>query len=186
MVMHPSTLVEGDSVHPDTGNINMEYFQKLADYARGFGVGIAIENMWGETKEGVKRYAIQPEELCRLVDSIDADNIGACWDTEHASIEGLEHGAAIRMVGNRIKATHISDQTARNNIHILPYTGFTDWDEVLQAFADIDYQGEFTYEIQHYLLSMPEELVPEAIRFSYVVGMQMISDIRQCQAKMSK
>lgn len=186
MVMHPSTLVEGDSVHPDTGNINMEYFQKLADYARGFGMGIAIENMWGETKEGVKRYAIQPEELCRLVDSIDADNIGACWDTEHASIEGLEHGAAIRMVGNRIKATHISDQTARNNIHILPYTGFTDWDEVLQAFAEIDYQGEFTYEIQHYLLSMPEELVPEAIRFSYVVGMQMISDIRQCQAKMSK
>lgn len=131
----------------------------------------------------MKRYAIRPEELCRLIDSIDADNIGACWDTEHASIENLEHGAAIRMVGQRIKATHISDQTARNNIHILPYTGFTDWDEVLQAFADIDYQGEFTYEIQHYLLTMPEELVPEAIRFSLTVGNQMIRDIRCFQQR---
>lgn len=174
MVMHPSSLVRDGKIHDDTEKMNVAYFQRLGEYARSFGVGIAIENMWGETKEGVKRYAIAPEEVCRLADKIGMKNVGICWDTEHAGIENLPQGESIRMLGKRIKATHISDQTARNNIHILPYMGFTNWDEVLRAFADIDYQEAFTYEIQHYLLELPLEVVPDAILFSYKVGMEMI------------
>ncbi|MCI8518142.1 MAG: sugar phosphate isomerase/epimerase [Hungatella sp.] len=178
MVMHPSTLVRDGRVHQDTRSRNIEYFQRLAEYAGTFGVGIAVENMWGETKEGVKRYAITAEELCSLIDGIGKPNVGACWDTEHGAIEELSQPDSIRLLGNRLKCTHISDQTDRNNVHILPYTGFTDWDPILQALADVDYQGEFTYEIQHYLLAMPENLAPEAIRFSFQVGTQMIQRSR--------
>lgn len=184
MVMHPSSLVKNGKIHCDTEKRNIAYFQMLAEYAKAFGIGIAVENMWGETREGVKRYGISPEEICRLADGISMENTGICWDTEHAGIESLNQGDSIRMVGKRIKATHISDQTARNNIHILPYMGFTNWNEVLQAFADIDYQEAFTYEIQHYLLEMPMELVPDAILFSHKIGMEMIKKIADYKKKL--
>lgn len=177
MVMHPDTLVSGDSVDARTMALNADFFRRLSDEAGRYGIGIAIENMWGRTKEGVPRFAIDPAELRELIDRIDAENVGACWDAEHGSIEKLPQGDAIRMLGSRLKALHISDQTAADNIHILPYMGFTDWDEVLSALADIGYDNPFTFEIQHYLLYLPMELVPSAVRFSQEIGNHMIRRI---------
>ena len=177
IVMHPSTGVKDGARAEDTFEKNVAYFRQMADYCAAYGVGVAIENMWGNTREGVKRFAIEAEELLRLIEAVDRPNVGACWDTEHGSIEGLDQKAAIRLLGDRIKATHISDMTAPDNIHILPYTGFTDWDTVLGAFLDIRYQGVFAFEIQHYLLSMPMKLIPEALKFSRLVGEEMLRKI---------
>ena len=63
--------------------------------------------MWGETKEGVKRYCIQPEELLDLLKAIGSDNLGICWDTEHGAIENLDQDKAIAKVGPYLRATHI-------------------------------------------------------------------------------
>ena len=174
MVVHPATLVTGGKEDPTTMDRNVEYFRRLSEEAGRWNVGIAIENMWGKAAEGVPRFAIRGEELLELIERIDAENVGACWDVEHGSIEGLDQGAAIRLLGHHLKATHISDQTAANNIHILPYTGFVDWDDVLHALADINYSWSFAYELQHYLLYMPMELVPEALRMSVSVGEYLI------------
>lgn len=133
--------------------------------------------MWGETKEGVKRYCIQPEELLDLLEAIGSDNLGICWDTEHGAIENLDQDKAIAKVGPYLRATHISDQTDRGNVHVLPYTGNTDWDMILKALAKADYKRAFTYEIQHYLLAMPEKLVPDAILLSYKVGEEMADQL---------
>ena len=138
---------------------------------------VHVENMWGETKEGVKRYCIQPEELLDLLKAIGSDNLGICWDTEHGAIENLDQDKAIAKVGPYLRATHISDQTDRGNVHVLPYTGNTDWDMILKALAKADYKRAFTYEIQHYLLAMPEKLVPDAILLSYKVGEEMADQL---------
>ena len=177
MVMHPDTLVSDGGVDSRTMKSNVDFFRRLADEAGKYGMGIAIENMWGKTREGVPRFAIEPAELCELIDRVNAENVGACWDAEHGSIEKLNQGEAIRLLGRRLKALHISDQTAADNIHILPYMGFTDWDEVLSALADIGYDHSFTFEIQHYLLYLPMELVPSAICLSREVGEYMIRRI---------
>lgn len=177
MVMHPDTLVSGDSVDARTMALNADFFRRLSDEAGRYGIGVAIENMWGKNREGVPRFAVDPAELAELIDRVDAENVGACWDAEHGSIEKLHQGAAIRLLGNRLKALHISDQTAADNIHILPYMGITGWDQVLSALADIGYDNSFTFEIQHYLLYLPMELVPSAIRFSQEVGNHMIRRI---------
>lgn len=178
MVMHPDTLVTGGAADPRTMERNVDFFRRLSDEAGRYGVGVAIEDMWGKTREGVPRFAIDPEELRELIDRVDAENVGACWDAEHGSIEGLDQAAAIRLLGSRLKALHISDQTAADNIHILPYMGVTDWDAVLSALAEIDYSCSFTFEIQHYLLRLPLELVPSALRLSREVGEHMIGRIR--------
>ena len=177
MVMHPDTMVTDGAADQRTMQRNVDFSRRLSDEAGRYGVGIAIEDMWGRTKEGVPRFAIEARELCELIDRVDAENTGACWDAEHGSIERLDQGAAIRLLGPRLKALHISDQTARDNIHILPYMGFTDWDEVLSALAEIGYKNPFTFEIQHYLLYLPLELIPSAVRLSREVGEYMIRRI---------
>lgn len=179
MVMHPDTLASGGSMDERTMDLNVEYFRRLSDEAGRQGVGVAIENMWGRTKEGVPRFAIGVEELRELIDRVGAENVGACWDAEHGSIEKLDQGQAIRRLGGRLKALHISDQTAADNIHILPYMGFTDWDDVLRALADIGYDHPFAFELQHYLLYMPLELAPSAIRLSREVGEYMIRRVEE-------
>ena len=178
MVMHPDTLVTGGAVDPRTMELNVDFFRRLSDEAGRYGVGIAIEDMWGKTREDVPRFAIEASELRELIDRVDAENVGACWDAEHGSSEKLDQAAAIRLLGPRLKALHISDQTAADNIHILPYMGFTDWDEVLSALAEIGYDNPFTFEIQHYLLYLPMELVPSALRLSREVGEYMIRRIQ--------
>ena len=175
IVCHPSTKVADGKLSPRTHGENVAFFKDMADYAEGFGVNIAIENMWGVTGGGIKRYAVSAGELAELVDDIARDNVGACWDVEHASVENLAQGDSIRKLGSRLKATHISDETGPENIHILPYTGFVNWDEVLQALADIGYCGAFAFEIQHYLPAMPLALVPRAMELSASVGRYMIS-----------
>jgi sugar phosphate isomerase/epimerase len=172
---HPSTGTSGGKPAEDTHERNVVFFREMADYAASFDAGIAIENMRGKTPEGLSRYAIRAEELKQLIEDIDRKNVGACWDVEHGSVEKLDQGAAIRLLGRNLKATHISDETGANNIHILPYTGFVQWDEVLKALADIDYGGAFAFEIQHYLPAMPMELVPSAMKFSVEVGRHLIS-----------
>lgn len=177
IVAHPSTGVNNGEIDPETHNKNIAFFREQADYAMKLGVGIALENMWGKTKAGVLRYAVSPEELVSLIDGIGRNNVGACWDVEHASIEGINQEKAIRLLGSRLKATHISDETGSNNIHILPYTGLVNWEAVFKGLKAINYQGVFAFEIQHYLPHMPMELVPGAMKFSVEVGKYMIAQI---------
>jgi sugar phosphate isomerase/epimerase len=137
--------------------------------------------MWGKTPEGLSRYAVRAEELLQLIEDIGRENVGACWDVEHGSVEKLDQGAAIRLLGGRVKATHISDETGPNNIHILPYSGLVTWEVALKALADIDYRGAFAFEIQHYLPAMPMELVPPAMKFSVEVGRHLLSRFEHFQ-----
>ena len=179
MVMHPMTKVVDGHFDDRTMDRNVAFFRRLSDLAGRYGVGIAMENMWGRTPEGVERFAKRPEELLDLLSRIQAENVGICWDTEHGSVEGLDQGRSIRSIGVHLKATHISDQTSAQNAHILPYTGTTDWDAVLDALADVRYEGSFAFEMQHYLLAMPEPLLPSAVRLSRDVGVYLVDRFNQ-------
>ena len=105
--------------------------------------------------------------------------MAVCWDFEHGSIMGLNQRHVVERLGKRLKAVHISDQTGINNIHILPYQGVTDWDEVLKALADFGYEGEFNFEIQWYLRRVPEELLLPSIRYSGELGNWMVKQIER-------
>lgn len=166
LVVHPSCKMTGGSPEADTHEKNVAFFSALADFAAPLGVGIAIENMWSGTTPRGRPYAVEAEELLRLVRDVGRSNVGVCWDIEHASVEQLPQGGSIRLLGSCIKATHISDDMGPSNIHILPYTGKLHWEEVLRAFADIRYDGPLSLEIQHYLLQMPPELWLDAVRFA--------------------
>ncbi len=181
LVLHPSTM-ETERFLPDkpeSKKANLAFFQKWGKFALDHGVGLAVEGMWDSTLDVEAKYAISVDELIDLVDGVDLPNVAVCWDFEHGSIMGMNQRHVVERLGKRLKAVHISDQTGINNIHILPYQGVTDWDEVLQALADFGYEGEFNFEIQWYLRRVPEELLLPSIRYSGELGNWMVKQIER-------
>lgn len=169
MAVHPST-VDDVTKYEENRLKNIEYFRRLSDYAGKYNIGIAIENMWGTTKSGVQRYATSTEELMDLVKAVNAENVGVCWDTVHAGVENIDQESAIMEIGAHLKATHISDYTDRTNIHILPFMGVINWRSIVNVLGEINYSGDFTYELQHYLWKMPLAVCEKAISLSYDIG----------------
>lgn len=177
LVVHPSTGIKDGKMDPDTHQKNVEFFKKYAIFAKEQGVGLAIENMWGKAKGDIKRYAIEPAEVLKLIEDIGEPNVKVCWDVEHASIENLDHKEALHTIGKHLVATHVSDEAGIQSIHILPYTGRIHWNEIIEAMANIQYDGTFDFEIQHYLPKFPKELVPSAMKFSKEVGAYLVEQI---------
>ena len=123
----------------------MSYMSPLVEYADKAGVQILIENMRTKpTQIPSYRYCSGPEELCRVADAL---GIGVCWDTGHAHISGLCQSEAIKYVGSRLKAVHINDNLADDDIHLPPFTGTVDWADVMKGLAAIGYNGFLNFEV---------------------------------------
>ncbi|QQO08457.1 sugar phosphate isomerase/epimerase family protein [Breznakiella homolactica] len=153
----------------------LEYFKPLLELAAEHNVGIAIENLWELNISPQRRYTTTAEELVDLVDSLPFSNVGICWDAEHADIMQQDQLAALSLVGDRLKATHISDNKGRYFDHLLPFAGTTDWPAVMKALKAVGYSGDFTYEVLHYIDNTPDELVPGALRYSVDIGNYLLS-----------
>ena len=59
----------------------------------------------------------------------------------------------MRTVGRHLITLHLHDNHGERDEHLLPGQGAIDWVDVMQALRDIDYGGEFMYEI-----GRPEDL----------------------------
>ncbi len=130
-------------------------------------MGSSRENMWGETKKG--------EALLYPAGGIT--DLQSHWLRQSGYLLGYrtrrhrkpDQEEVIAKAGPHSGCPHFRPDRP-GNVHVLPYTGNTDWDMILKALAKADYKRAFTYEIQHYLLAMPEKLVPDAILLSYKVA----------------
>lgn len=81
------------------------------------------------------------EEALRYADSVNSPNLGIHLDTYHMNIEEDNIGAAIRLVGNRLRHFH----TGENNRNI-PGRGHLDWEEIFRALSDIGYRKDIVSE----------------------------------------
>jgi sugar phosphate isomerase/epimerase len=175
LVIHAGTDFDSATPVKSSKEKSLEYFKPLLELAAMRRVGIAIENLWDLNIAPLRRYTATAEELCGLVDSLPFDNVGICWDVEHADIMKQDQAAALALVGNRLKATHISDNLGPAADHLLPFMGNTGWPEVMGALRDVRYDGDFSYEVLHYVDRAPDELLPSALKHSYEVGKYLLS-----------
>ena len=177
IVIHAGTDFEAARAVASSKQKNIEYFRPVLEYAAKQGVGVAIENLWDLNIAPKRRYTTTAEELVDLVDTLhtEFDNVGICWDCEHADIMKQEQGPALQLIGDRLKATHISDNAGIADDHILPFHGNMEWLPFMRALSDIGYQGDFTYEIHRYTMHLPDALVPAALRYSIEVGNYLMS-----------
>jgi Sugar phosphate isomerases/epimerases len=179
VVIHAATDWESATQLKSSREKAIAYFRPLCELAAQNNVGIAIENLWEMNIAPKRRYTSFAEELVELVDAIDCENCGICWDFEHSAIMQQDHKAALALVGDRLKATHVSDFIDRVHDHVLPFHGITDWDDSLSALAQLDYKGDFTYETHRHTMRLPEELIPAGLRYSFEVGTYLVNRYNQ-------
>jgi len=172
-VVHPVT--EGIlSEHDLKANIELNHrtFDKTINLAMKLNVGIAYENMVDtQTK---RRFSATADELVSLIDSYNDSRIGACWDFGHGNRVYTDQVRPIKLLGKRIKALHVDDNFGTTDLHLLPFLGEIKWEAMMKTLVEIGYQGDFVYEIRlnNY---MPDALKDMAARFSYEVGLYLLS-----------
>lgn len=127
-----------------------------------------------------RRFGCNAEDLLELLDKLNADDIfGICWDTGHANLAQVNQPAAIQQIGSRLKALHINDNRGEKDDHLLPYLGYVEWTSLLKSLADVNYQGDFTYEIHNFTGGMSPEIHQQGMEFSVLVARQMVSEIEK-------
>jgi len=148
MVVHPKNLPRDPLYNAKKAKeANIAYLAPYIEEAKKLGVGLAVENM--VDFRGFRRRYCGGDifELLELVGEINDPSVGICLDTGHANLAGIDVPAAIRVIGSRLKATHINDNRDNgNDEHLFPYFGTVDWKETMKAFAEIGYNGDFAYE----------------------------------------
>jgi len=115
-----------------------------------------------------------PEEFSRYIDALNSDYFVACLDIGHSAMQntgGNSPDEMIRGLGSkRLKALHIHDNNLINDLHTMPFAGKINWDNVMRALKDIQYDGDFTFEADTFLEQFPNELAEHASRLMLEVG----------------
>lgn len=166
--------------------LNMDFYRRLIPYCKEYGVKVGIENMWQRDPRRkciVMDVCNSSEEMIRYIDTLDSEYMVGCLDLGHVglALRDDEVQDFIRALGHdRLKALHVHDNDYQTDGHLLPYLGKLDWAEITQALADIDYDGDMTYEVSSALLNSTDQgFTPIAAKFMAEVGHHLIGEIER-------
>ena len=186
IVVHPNQHLH----YIESGNdkilkeMNLKFYKKLLPYCEKYNVKMATENMWQMNKYNnviVDSTCSRGPEFAEYVDMIESPYMTACLDLGHCVLVGQNPAQMIRQLGHdRLLALHVHDNNGRADNHVEPRAPFVstiNWDEVCRALAEIDYQGDFTFEANETFKNVTEHTVDSAAKYLHDIGRQLISTI---------
>jgi sugar phosphate isomerase/epimerase len=125
--------------------IGVARFGTLIEAAAARNIKIAFENVEGE------------EHLSLLLERFGHyDHVGFCWDSGHELC--YNHCAdMLAKYGDKLFATHLNDNLGVSNadgnissiddLHLLPFDGIANWDNIAKRLDRIGYSGPLTFEL---------------------------------------
>lgn len=136
-IIHASGEPINDEERRERMKCAREGLEILAETAKKNNAVIAVEDL--------PRSCLgkNSDEISELIGN--NDNLKVCLDTNHLLGENLVE--FIHKMGKKIITTHISDYDFVNERHWLPGEGKLNWNDVLNALRDIEYDGVWMYEI---------------------------------------
>jgi D-psicose/D-tagatose/L-ribulose 3-epimerase len=141
-----------------------EGLHRLAEYAAGRGVTIALEPM----SHFRTHIANTPEQIMRLIALADHPNLVVLLDTYHMITEVRDFGAAIRKVGDKLWGLH-----ACENDRGVPGGGVVPWGQVFAALKEIAFDGYLMLEAYNsslddfaYRRGMFHNVCPDGVSFA--------------------
>ena len=179
MVVHPVHHLPYTRNKKTIWDLNKEYYNRLQPYAREFGVKICLENMFGLDPRN-NRYVLdmfsEPHDYAQFYDELNNSEDFICLvDTGHSQIVGEDAADTIRVLGDRVKGTHINDNSLVGDDHLIPYDGKIDWDDVMKALAEVHYEGDLTFEALHLYEGFDENFYLTRAKYLHDVGRYLIS-----------
>lgn len=186
IVVHPNQhlyYIEGDN-DKILKKINLDFYKRLLPYCEKYNVKMAAENMFQGnrvTNVLLDSTCSRGPEFCEYVDMIESEYMTACLDIGHCGLVGQKPEFMIRALGHdRLLALHIHDNNGKYDHHVEPYSphiGVINWDEVCKALAEIDYQGDFTFEVDSFFKNVTISNVGSAAKYLHDIGRDLIKKI---------
>lgn len=125
-----------------TFNENVKLLRELSDVASCYDVNICLENLpfYG--------YSLsKTENIRKVVDEVDCQNIKICFDVGHANVMKENIFNSIITAGEKLAVLHIHDNYGtRDDRHYIPFQGNIDWDEFIRGLNEIGYNGCMSLE----------------------------------------
>jgi sugar phosphate isomerase/epimerase len=167
LVIHPGGN-QGTKIEKEEAiiyKLNIDAFKYLGSIAGELGVKLCIENMQERENVGLRRLGAYIYDLNEMIEEIGLDSLGICFDTSHANVTGLDMNHAISECGNRLFATHISDNDGSGDQHKIMFGGNINWQEVISGLSSIGYIKAFNLEIPGEIKTTKKsELLPLPVR----------------------
>lgn len=102
------------------------------------GVMVAVENLPNTGTEMVLRT---------ILEAYPADRVGFCYDTSHHNLRPREFDF-LGAFGDRLLATHVSDNLGGHDDHQIPGEGTVDWRAFAASFGATGFAGPFLLEVE--------------------------------------
>ena len=116
--------------------------QELSVDAKGYGVSIAIENVWN-------KFLVSPLEMKQFIDTVNSEFVGSYFDVGNVVYNGYpEHW--IQILGHRIKKVHFKDYRRQaGGLHgfVDLLAGDVNYPAVVKALEEIGYNNYVTAEM---------------------------------------
>ena len=176
MVIHPipNPIFVENAFDPATSERIKEgvaiSLDRLVPVAQDAGVRINLENLPYHCDYPYRTMAT----LRTLVEPYPSEHLGLILDTGHVGVLGNDIVEEIRSAGSRLCGTHLHDAEGKEDgsDHRGPTRGYLNWDDLLGALQEIDYQGPYTFETSvPAIAETPEELAAFTRRFALARGM---------------
>lgn len=114
--------------------LGLNRIKKIVAYAKQNNIKVAFEN----TK--IKGY------LEYVLGNIKEDNVGICFDVGHYHVH-FNDEFHFEFFKDRILAVHLHDNDKSDDLHLLPFDGMIDWENVIQKLKTCNYEGPITLEL---------------------------------------
>lgn len=142
MVVH--TFIGFDEPYIPT-SLGIERYGLLSKRAGELGIKLALENTEGF------------EYLDALMNALKGEkSAGFCWDSGHELCYNYGKNLT-ELYGDRLICTHLNDNlgirdftgkiTYIDDLHLLPFDGIHDWNEVAQRLVKCGFNGNLTFEL---------------------------------------
>lgn len=130
VVMH---LTSGNEP-PMYNEIGLKRIKRLAKEAKDLKIKIAFENT---KKQGYLEY---------VLGNIKEENVGICYDAGHCHVH-FNDEFNYEFFKNRIFAVHLHDNDKSDDLHLIPFDGTIEWNNVLTKLKENNYTGPITLEL---------------------------------------
>ena len=183
--MHPLHYLNYAENKERVFEMNMSFYRRLLPYAKEYDVCLGIENMF---QRDARRGCLTADtcsasaEYLRYIDTLDDPYAVALLDVGHVGLPaGTTEEAAdiIRALGHdRLKALHIHDNNYKDDQHLPPFMGKMDWNAITKALGEIDYTGDFTFELSSaFMTAQNDDYLPIMADFLCKTGKYLMARI---------
>jgi sugar phosphate isomerase/epimerase len=136
----------------------VEAIRECADYAQSIGVRYSLE-------PHPFRYGANTEGLVRLLEAVDSPALGVNFDPSHLFPVGDIPHVSLYRLAPQVMHCHFSDNDGETNVHWRPGKGKIDWESVLRALKDTDFDGVISLEFEDIPgVSRPTRNIPGAYK----------------------